>query len=108
MSKGRGICGLNHMKETKKTIAIIIIVALAAFIVGAIAYSAGLGEILPSEGILATFTGKSAASFGMKLCLISVLGVVFLVPSIRSQFSGSYTSGSNYKSAHKKGRGGGI
>jgi len=96
------------MKDTKKTIAIIVITALAAFLIGVVAYSVGLGALMPTEGALAAFIGKSAASFGMKCCLIAVLGVVFLVPSIRSQFSGSYTSGSNYKNAHKKGRSGSI
>lgn len=96
------------MKDIKKTVITVVITGLAAFIAGAAVYSAGLGAVLPTEGALAVFAGKSAASFGMKCSLIAVLGVVFLVPGIRAQFSGSYTSGSNYRNAHKKGRGGGI
>lgn len=96
------------MKDVKKTVAIIVVAGLAAFVIGTVAYSMGLGAILPTEGAIAAFMGKSAASFGMKCCLIVVLGVVFLVPGIRSQFSGSYSAGSNYKNTHKKGRSGGI
>lgn len=96
------------MKDVKKSVIIIVIAGLLAFIIGSIAFSAGLGEILPESGFLASLIGTSAAAFGMKCCLVAVLGVVFLVPGIRSQFSGSYSAGSNYKSAHKKGRGGGI
>lgn len=97
------------MRDIKKSVLIIAITGLAAFITGAVAYSLGLGAYLPTEGTLAAFIGKSAGSFGMKCCLVAVLGVVMLIPGIRSQFSGSYSAGSNYKNAHKKGgRGGSI
>ncbi len=97
------------MKDIKKTVFIIVAAGLVAFVTGAVSYSFGLGKYLPSEGTLAAFIGKSAGSFGMKCCLVVVLAVVFLVPGIRSQFSGSYTAGSNYRNAHKSGgRGGSI
>lgn len=96
------------MKESQKTICIIAAVGAAALLVGAVAFSVGLSEILPQEGVIAAFLGKNALSFGMKCCLLAILGVIFLVPSIRAQFSSSYSTGSNYKDAHKRGRGGGI
>ncbi len=97
------------MKDIKRTVLIIAISGLTAFITGAVSYSLGLGAYLPTKGTLAAFIGKSAGSFGMKCCLVAVLGVVILVPNIRAQFSGSYSAGSNYKNAHKKGgRGGSI
>ena len=46
--------------------------------------------------------------FGMKCCLISVIATIGLVPSIRAQFLGSYTTGSDYKDSRKMGRGGRI
>ena len=43
--------------------------------------------------------------FGMKCCLIAIIATIALVPGIRSQFLGSYTTGSDYKDSHRMGRG---
>lgn len=96
------------MNDTKKTIVLVAVVAIVAFIIGAAVFSAGLGELIPQGGVIASFIGTSAAGFGMKLCLIAVLGTVFLVPGVREQFTGSVNSGSDFKNASKKGRKGGI
>lgn len=93
------------MRDMKKSILIVVIAGLAAFILGAVAFSAGLGEVLPKEGIIAAILGRTPMHFGMKCCLIAIVATIALVPGIRSQFLGSYTTGSDYRDNHKMGRG---
>ena len=87
------------MKNMKKTILTVAVIAVAATVIGAVAFSAGLGDILPKEGVIAAFLGRTPLHFGMKCCLF---------PSIRAEFLGSYTLGSDYTSSHKKGHSGKI
>ncbi|NDO37788.1 hypothetical protein [Anaerotruncus colihominis] len=96
------------MKNMKKTILTVAVIAVAATVIGAVAFSAGLGDILPKEGVIAAFLGRTPLHFGMKCCLFAVLGTIFLIPSIRAEFLGSYTLGSDYTSSHKKGHSGKI
>ena len=91
--------------DMKKSVLIVLIAGVVALLIGAVAFSLGLGEILPQEGILASFLGRTPLHFGMKLCLIAVIGTIALVPSVRATFLGSYTDGSNYRDSHKRGRG---
>lgn len=91
--------------DMKKSVLIVLIAGVVALLIGAVAFSLGLGEILPQEGILASFLGRTPLHFGMKLCLIVVIGTIALVPSVRATFLGSYTDGSNYRDSHKRGRG---
>ena len=96
------------MKDTKKAVLIVLGVAAVSLVLGAVAFSAGLGEVLPKEGLMAALLGRTPMHFGMKCCLISVIATIGLVPSIRAQFLGSYTTGSDYKDSRKMGRGGRI
>lgn len=96
------------MKNIQKTILTIVIVGIAATVIGAVAFSAGLGDVLPKEGAIAALLGRTPLHFGMKCCLVAVLGTIFLVPSIRAEFMGSYTAGTDYKNSRQKGRGGRI
>ena len=91
--------------DMKKSMMIVLIAGVVSLLIGAVAFSLGLGEILPQEGIFAAFLGKTPLHFGMKLCLIVVLGTIALVPSVRATFLSSYTSGSNFRDSHKRGRG---
>lgn len=90
--------------DMKKSMLIVLVAGVASLLIGAVAFSLGLGEILPQEGMLAAFLGRTPIHFGMKLCLIVVLGTIALVPSVRATFLSSYTSGSNFRDSHKRGR----
>lgn len=94
----------------KKTILTIVIVGVSGFVIGLIAHSSlGLGEIFEPGTFLSRLIGTNAANFGMKLCLIGVIGTVFLVPNFRSEFTGSFSAGSEYKRGKSsKGRRGRI
>ena len=47
------------MKNMKKTILTVAVIAVAATVIGAVAFSAGLGDILPKEGVIAAFLGRT-------------------------------------------------
>ena len=94
--------------DMKKSVIIVLAAGIAALLIGAVAFSLGLGNILPQEGIVASFLGRTPLHFGMKLCLIAVIGTIALVPSVRATFLSSYSDGSSYKDSHKRGRGGRI
>lgn len=92
--------------NTKKAIIIVVAVALGTFVAGTIAYSAfGIGNYLEAGTFLNRLIGTSPGNFGMKLSLVGVLGTVFLVPSIRGEFTGSFSAGADYKRSKKKGSG---
>ncbi|MBM6924119.1 hypothetical protein H9X81_10530 [Hydrogenoanaerobacterium saccharovorans] len=87
---------------TKKSIILIISVAIIASLVGFAAYSLFLHDILPQEGFLSSLLGRSPIRFSMNCCLISVIAVIFCVPSIREIFMGSVNTAASYKDSHGK------
>lgn len=88
----------------KKNIIIILAVAIAASLIGFFAFSLGLGDILPKEGLVASLIGRTPMRFAMNCCLISVLVMIFAVPSFREVFMGSLASASNYSDSRSRGK----
>jgi hypothetical protein len=92
--------------NVKKAIVVIVIVAAVSFVAGTVLHAAlDLGELFTPGTFLSRLIGTSPVNLGMKACLAGVLGAVFLVPSIRSEFTGSFSAGTEYKRGNKGSRG---
>jgi hypothetical protein len=92
--------------NVRKAILVIIIVGAVGFVAGTVIHASfGLGEVFEHGTFLSRLVGTSPVNLGMKACLAGVIGAVILVPSIRSEFSGSFSAGTEYKKGSKGSRG---